>query len=32
MNDTMKYVVSATLDKTTWQNSEIIGGYDAGVI
>jgi dihydrofolate reductase len=32
MNDTMKYVVSSTLEKTTWQNSEIIGRYDAGVI
>jgi dihydrofolate reductase len=31
-NDTRKYVVSATLDKTTWQNSELIGRYDAGVI
>jgi len=32
MNDTMKYVVSSTLEETTWQNSEIIGRYDAGVI
>jgi dihydrofolate reductase len=32
MNDTMKYVVSSALEKTTWQNSEIIGRYDAGVI
>jgi dihydrofolate reductase len=31
-NDTMKYVVSATLDKTTWRNSELTGRYDAGVI
>jgi len=27
-NDTMKYVVSATLTEPTWKNSEIIGGYD----
>jgi dihydrofolate reductase len=27
-NDTMKYVVSATLTGATWKNSEIIGGYD----
>jgi dihydrofolate reductase len=32
MNDTMKYVVSATLEKATWRNSEIIGAYDAGAI
>jgi dihydrofolate reductase len=32
MNDTMKYVVSSTLDKGTWRNSEIVGPYDAGVI
>jgi dihydrofolate reductase len=32
MNDTMKYVVSSTLEKATWQNSEIIGPYDAGRI
>ena len=32
MNDTMKYVVSATLEKPTWRNSEIVGPYDAGVI
>ena len=32
MNGTMKYVVSATLEKTTWQNSEIVGAYDAGRI
>jgi dihydrofolate reductase len=32
MNDTMKYVVSSTLEKPTWQNSEIIGPYDASVI
>src|ERR1700744_3722304 len=28
-NDTTKYVVSSTLTKTTWRNSQIIGGYDA---
>ncbi|SDU72060.1 RibD C-terminal domain-containing protein [Gordonia westfalica] len=29
-NDTTKYVVSATLDEAKgWQNSEVIGGYDA---
>jgi dihydrofolate reductase len=27
-NDTMKFVVSATLTGATWKNSEIIGGYD----
>jgi dihydrofolate reductase len=32
MNGTTKYVVSATLEKTTWQNSELAGPYDAGVI
>lgn len=32
MNDTMKYVVSSTLEKATWQNSEILGPYDASVI
>jgi dihydrofolate reductase len=32
MNDTMKYVVSATLEKGTWRNSEILGPYDAGRI
>ena len=26
-NDTMKYVVSSTLETGTWRNSEIIGGY-----
>ncbi len=29
MNDTAKYVVSATLEKATWRNSEILGKYDA---
>jgi dihydrofolate reductase len=28
-NDTMKYVVSATLTDATWRNSQIIGPYDA---
>lgn len=32
MNDTAKYVVTSTLEKATWQNSEIVGPYDAGVI
>ena len=31
-NDTIKYVVSSTLETATWRNSEIIGGYDAGAI
>jgi dihydrofolate reductase len=31
-NDTMKYVVSSTLEKATWRNSEIVGGYDPAVI
>ena len=31
-NDTMKYVVSSTLEKATWRNSEIVGPYDAAVI
>src|SRR4029077_5130831 len=32
MNDTMKYVVSSTLEKATWRNSEIVGPYNAAVI
>ena len=28
-NDTTKYVVSSTLSDPTWQNSEVIGAYDA---
>jgi dihydrofolate reductase len=32
MNDTMKYVVSSSLKKTTWRNSEVIGAYDAGAV
>ena len=31
-NDTMKYVVSSTLEKATWRNSEVVGGYDPAVI
>jgi hypothetical protein len=27
MNDTMKYVVSSTLEQATWRNSEIAGPY-----
>jgi dihydrofolate reductase len=26
-NDTMKYVVSGTLDEATWRNSQILGAY-----
>lgn len=32
MNDTTKYVVSSTLTKTSWRNSEIVGRYDPEVI
>jgi dihydrofolate reductase len=32
MNDTMKYVVSSTLEEATWRNSEIVGHYDPAVI
>jgi dihydrofolate reductase len=32
MNDTMKYVVSSTLEKSTWRNSEVVGPYDPAVI
>lgn len=28
-NDTMKYVVSGTLEDAPWDNSEILGAYDA---
>src|SRR4051794_32454571 len=28
-NDTMKYVVSATLTDPTWRNSTVVGPYDA---
>jgi dihydrofolate reductase len=31
-NDTTKYVVSGTLEKATWRNSEIIGPYDSDAI
>jgi dihydrofolate reductase len=31
-NDTTKYIVSGTLEKATWRNSEIIGPYDADAI
>jgi dihydrofolate reductase len=31
-NDTMKYVVSATLTTATWRNSKLIGPYDADAI
>ena len=31
-NDTMKYVVSATLDEATWRNSQILGAYDPDTI
>lgn len=32
MNDTMKYVVSSTLEKATWRNSEVVGPYDRAAI
>ena len=31
-NDTTKYVVSGTLETTTWRNSEIVGPYDPEAI
>jgi dihydrofolate reductase len=31
-NDTTKYVVSGTLTKATWRNSQIVGGYDPQAI
>src|ERR671918_2757870 len=31
-NDTIKYVVSATLTNATWRNSKIIGPYDPNAI
>jgi dihydrofolate reductase len=31
-NETTKYVVSGTLTSTTWQNSQIVGSYDADAI
>jgi len=32
MNGTTKYVVSSTLNETTWANSTIVDGYDSAVI
>jgi dihydrofolate reductase len=32
MNETPKYVVSATLQSADWNNSTLLGGYDAGAI
>jgi dihydrofolate reductase len=32
MNDTTKYVVSATLDRGDWGPSEVLGAYDPAVI
>jgi dihydrofolate reductase len=32
MNETPKYVVSTTLESADWNNSTIIGGYDADTI
>lgn len=32
MNDTTKYVVSSTLRSTTWNNSEVLGPYNAGTL
>ena len=31
-NDTMKYVVSSTLEDTTWRNSTVVGPYDPAVL
>jgi dihydrofolate reductase len=31
-NDTMKYVVSGTLEEATWRNSQIVGPYDPDAI
>jgi dihydrofolate reductase len=31
-NDTTKYVVSGTLSDPTWQNTQVVGPYDAGAI
>jgi dihydrofolate reductase len=31
-NDTMKYVVSSTLTDPSWQNTTVLGGYDASAI
>jgi dihydrofolate reductase len=32
MNDTMKYVVSSTLEEPTWRNSTVVGPYDPEAI
>jgi dihydrofolate reductase len=32
MNNTTKYVVSSTLRETVWDNSEIVGPYDADAV
>ena len=32
MNDTTKYVVSATLESATWRNTALVGPYDPDVI
>lgn len=32
MNDTAKYVVSSTLEKASWRNSEVLGPYSADAI
>lgn len=32
MNDTKKYVVSSSLEHTTWNNSEIVGPYSSDAI
>lgn len=32
MNETPKYVVSATLQSADWSNSTLLGGYDPGTI
>lgn len=32
MNDTTKYVVSSTLDSTSWRNSVLLGPYDSETI
>jgi dihydrofolate reductase len=31
-NDTMKYVVSGTLENPTWRNSTVVGAYDPAAI
>jgi len=31
-NDTMKYVVSGTLEHATWRNSKVVGAYDPEAI